>query len=700
MYRYIPNQMYIEQKQETVPISREGNSDLILNMSIDILKLSNRSSNVLHKYNINTIGQLMNYSDEQLFRLRNMGQTSLSEIKGKLSQLLSAGREGYEQTTYTSSLEKLQSILSVRSYNALKNYGIKTVGDLLNLSSAEIYSIPNVGKLSAEEIQQTVVKLRSSMIHDTDYNESEKTDNTIYKTSKDENTFQNKIHLDDLCLSVRTHNALSKAGIKTLDQLLELSPEKLLSIRGLGKKCFEELDEVVNGFASKGLQTNCDVISPKQNELDACFIKYSIQPFQEANYNQLLAIYIEDRYAITHILELINQAGYSSSQSSFTRSLESILLIEEVQTIDEILELMFSTLTSREKEIILYRNGIIGGQKTTLEDLAKPYGVTRERVRQLERKAERKNNHPKARDRMLGVAVKLYKLIMDQGGIIHINRLANLIDQEYLNVKYDGKKLAVYIMKRWEWFNHLNEDIWFINNLKYDPNEIGNSVYEILNCSQNPTSLIDLVNAIPVLNNGNLQTDVLSTILAGDGRFTEKDGVIGLSNWSHFNPRTRKDMIICAMRDLGTPAHYSLITQKINQIFGTNFSENHIHSALGLYPQEIAWIGQKGIYGLVEMGAERVASYIDAVKDILHEANNPMYLDDIVNKVSLLRQCKKSSVLLTLTYNDKLFASFGKDLYGLAEWKNQPYINVNPPNINVILDEEHIDDIIRLLFVG
>jgi RNA polymerase primary sigma factor len=58
------------------------------------------------------------------------------------------------------------------------------------------------------------------------------------------------------------------------------------------------------------------------------------------------------------------------------------------------LKKVLSTLTSREAEIISLRYGIGVGYPSTLEEVGKRFGVTRERVRQIEAKAIRKLRHP------------------------------------------------------------------------------------------------------------------------------------------------------------------------------------------------------------------------------------------------------------------------------------------------------------------
>jgi RNA polymerase primary sigma factor len=55
---------------------------------------------------------------------------------------------------------------------------------------------------------------------------------------------------------------------------------------------------------------------------------------------------------------------------------------------------VISSLTDKEAEIIIRRFGIADGISQTLEEVGKEFNVTRERIRQLEKKALRKLRHP------------------------------------------------------------------------------------------------------------------------------------------------------------------------------------------------------------------------------------------------------------------------------------------------------------------
>ena len=71
--------------------------------------------------------------------------------------------------------------------------------------------------------------------------------------------------------------------------------------------------------------------------------------------------------------------------------------VEEViidNALRESLENALSTLTEREQKVLRYRFGLDDGQARTLEEVGVIFGVTRERIRQIEAKALRKLRHP------------------------------------------------------------------------------------------------------------------------------------------------------------------------------------------------------------------------------------------------------------------------------------------------------------------
>jgi DNA-directed RNA polymerase subunit alpha len=74
----------------------EDHKQKVLEMPIEELDLSVRSYNCLKRAGINSVGELVNKTDEEMMKVRNLGKKSLEEVKQKLAALGLSLREAEE----------------------------------------------------------------------------------------------------------------------------------------------------------------------------------------------------------------------------------------------------------------------------------------------------------------------------------------------------------------------------------------------------------------------------------------------------------------------------------------------------------------------------------------------------------------------------------------------------------------------------
>ena len=71
----------------TVVEKVETQRDKVLEMTIEELDLSVRSFNCLKRANINTVGDLISKTEEEMIKVRNLGRKSLEEVVHKLAMM-------------------------------------------------------------------------------------------------------------------------------------------------------------------------------------------------------------------------------------------------------------------------------------------------------------------------------------------------------------------------------------------------------------------------------------------------------------------------------------------------------------------------------------------------------------------------------------------------------------------------------------
>jgi len=163
--------IYDEEKEK-----KKTRKSQILETPISDFELSVRSRNCLKRMNINTVGDLLNITEIELLSYKNFGETSLAEVKTildskgmrlgmALEEKQSLAAETAEGTGVQHEYEGLlnKSVedlkLSVRSRKCMQKLNIRTLGDLIQKTDAELLGSKNFGVTSLNEIKKALGNL-------------------------------------------------------------------------------------------------------------------------------------------------------------------------------------------------------------------------------------------------------------------------------------------------------------------------------------------------------------------------------------------------------------------------------------------------------------------------------------------------------------------------------------------------------------
>ena len=138
--------------------------------------------------------------------------------------------------------------LSVRGRNCLRRMKIETIGNLLNITEAELLSYKNFGETSLREIKDILEPrgLRIGMF--LEEKQMASAEISEHGTANDEdNELLNK-STDDLQLSVRARKCLQKLHIHILSDLTSRTEAELLGVKNFGVTSLNEIKKAIGNL--------------------------------------------------------------------------------------------------------------------------------------------------------------------------------------------------------------------------------------------------------------------------------------------------------------------------------------------------------------------------------------------------------------------------------------------------------------------
>ncbi len=140
--------------------------------------------------------------------------------------------------------------LSVRARNCLKKMNIRTLGDLVRTSEAELISYKNFGETSLDEIREMLAKKGLRLGQAVDEARQQQRQELIKQVAaKVPEEVLNK-PVTEMDFSVRADKALHRLGINTLGDLASRTEAELMGVKNFGQT---SLDEVKQKLTENGL---------------------------------------------------------------------------------------------------------------------------------------------------------------------------------------------------------------------------------------------------------------------------------------------------------------------------------------------------------------------------------------------------------------------------------------------------------------
>lgn len=320
----------------------------------------------------------------------------------------------------------------------------------------------------------------------------------------------------------------------------------------------------------------------------------------------------------------------------------------------------------REREIVARRFGLFD-RKETLEQIGEMLGITRERVRQLEKSVIAKLKTSAEQGKVPHIAdfqARVLELLQADGEVARVSELAKHLSnepnrEEQARVSFLSQlspKLAV-----------VTEDDNFYNSVSvkasFDEKSLKTAVGKLIDAVKQlgePKTIEEVAKADSIDD-----PKQAAALASTSKKLATLNGRWGLIKWPMVNPKNIRDKIYVILKENGKQMHFNEIAASIkdSDFKRKDVTTQAIHNEL-IKDKRFVLIG-RGIYALKEWGYEK-GTVADVISDVLREAGEPLHRDEIVKRVLKSRFVKETTILLNLQGKPQ-FKRVAKATYTLAD---------------------------------
>jgi len=307
---------------------------------------------------------------------------------------------------------------------------------------------------------------------------------------------------------------------------------------------------------------------------------------------------------------------------------------------------LLENLPQRQKQVLVRRFGLGQKEPETLQRIGNDLGITRERVRQLEKSGFLHLKDFQDDKNLKKVFDYFENFLNENGGLKREDILLKELAEE------SEKNYVYFLLVLGDKFYKLGDSeilfpFWSIQKDKEGiVGDIVKKIKDFFHKEKKPATFDSLLESAGIEDKNFLSAclEIARDIEAGPLQN------FGLSTWPEIKPKGVRDVAYLVLKKTGEPLHFRAIAVKAGELSGELFSKRKmlpqtIHNEL-IRDKRFILVG-RGIYGLSDWGYSS-----GTVKDVICkvlQANAPISKEEILTAVQKQRLVKPNTVFLNLS---------------------------------------------------
>ncbi|TAK89777.1 hypothetical protein EPO04_01580 [Patescibacteria group bacterium] len=316
--------------------------------------------------------------------------------------------------------------------------------------------------------------------------------------------------------------------------------------------------------------------------------------------------------------------------------------------------------SDRDRQIVAQRYSLGLDKRQTLEAIGSDFGITRERVRQIEKSATAKLRQSSSAE-LKQIDDVLRNHVHGQGHIALLDEVAAAVGA---NTPAERAYIS-FLASLAPSIELVDENDHYFATLALLPDyhkrrltTLTDQMVKHLHQQGKPLP----IDAIQAKVSPETPPQTLHNLARATKKMSHLDGYWGLSHWPQVNPRSIRDKTYLVLGKHGQPLHFTDIASQIAELGERkrDVTVQAVHNELIKDPRFVL-VG-RGIYALAEWGYTP-GTVADIISDILKQ-ESPLHKDEIVKRVLAKRKVKSTTIVLNLQEKDQ-FVRVSKATYAL-----------------------------------